>query len=198
MRTAWDLTLWPLRVDQVRLEDARTLRLVLHVEPQQPESARHHESGRDQHQQHGPQAQPGHHAKARKGAEGDGRQRAAQHARLPALGDRLNAGARRRLDREADRLAGLDKLRQSLNPERPLELGFALVRKMDGTLARSASDLAAGERVNLKFKHGERDAVIDGEGSTPPPPAPAPVATAAPKPAPRPKPTPPPSQGDLF
>ena len=125
-------------------------------------------------------------------------QRAAQHARLPALWDRLNAVAKRRLDREADRLAGLDKLRQSLNPERPLELGFALVRKTDGTLARSAADLAAGERVNLKFKHGERDAVIDGEGATPPPPPPAPATAAAPKPAPRPKPAPPTSQGDLF
>lgn len=125
-------------------------------------------------------------------------ERAAQHARLPALWDRLNAVARRRLDREADRLAGLDKLRQSLNPERPLELGFALVRKMDGTLARSAADLAAGERVNLKFKHGERDAVIDGEGATPPPPPPAPVSTAAPKPRPKPAAPPSSSQGDLF
>ena len=131
-------------------------------------------------------------------------ERAAQHARLPALWDRLNAVAKRRLDREADRLAGLDKLRQSLNPERPLELGFALVRKMDGTLARSAADLAAGERVNLKFKHGERDAVIDGEGSTPPPPPPVPAPAAAAPPKPRPKPaspppsSPPSSQGDLF
>ena len=32
MRTAWDLMLWPLRVDQVRLEDARTLRLDLQCE----------------------------------------------------------------------------------------------------------------------------------------------------------------------
>ncbi|PVM90457.1 exodeoxyribonuclease VII large subunit [Caulobacter radicis] len=125
-------------------------------------------------------------------------ERAAQHARLPALWERLNAVARRRLDREADRLAGLDKLRQSLNPERPLELGFALVRKMDGTLARSAADLAAGERVNLKFKHGERDAVIDGEGATPPPPPPAPVAAAPPKPRPKPAAPPSSSQGDLF
>ncbi len=66
------------------------------------------------------------------------------------------------------------------------------MRKADGALARSASDLAAGERVNLKFKSGDRDAVIDGEGvvhATPPP---------ALKPA-RPKPTTPkPDQGDLF
>ncbi|USQ94356.1 exodeoxyribonuclease VII large subunit [Caulobacter sp. RL271] len=121
--------------------------------------------------------------------------RAAAHARLPALWDRLQAAGRRRLVRAEDQLANLDKLRQSLNPERPLELGFALVRKGDGTLARSAADLVSGERVNLKFKSGDRDAVIDGEGGFVPPPAPAP----APAPKPRPKPaTPAADQGDLF
>jgi exodeoxyribonuclease VII large subunit len=49
--------------------------------------------------------------------------------------------------------------------------------------------------VNLKFKAGDRDAVIDGEGSTPVPPAPV----AAPRPAPRPKAPPSPTdQGSLF
>ena len=121
--------------------------------------------------------------------------RVAQHARLPALWQRLNAAGDRRLQRDADRLANLEKLRQSLNPKRPLELGFALVRKSDGTLARSAADLVSGERVNLKFKSGDRDAVIDGEGGFVPPPAPV----AAPAPKPRPKPVAPPAdQGDLF
>lgn len=121
--------------------------------------------------------------------------RVAQHARLPALWQRLNAAGDRRLQRDVDRLAGLEKLRQSLNPERPLELGFALVRKGDGTLARSAADLVSGERVNLKFKSGDRDAVIDGEGGFVPPPALA--ATPAPKPRPKPA-SPPAGQGDLF
>jgi len=95
---------------------------------------------------------------------------------------------------EADRLLALDKLRLSLNPERPLELGFALVRKADGTIARSAAELTGGERVNLKFKLGDRDAVIDGEGSGGPP---APAAPA--RPAPKPKAPPPPTdQGSLF
>jgi exodeoxyribonuclease VII large subunit len=123
-------------------------------------------------------------------------ERVAQHARLPALQDRLNAVAKRRLERETDRLIGLDKLRLSLNPERPLELGFALVRKADGTIARSAGDLASGERVNLKFKAGDRDAVIDGEGSTPV--SPAPVAAPTPRPAPKPRPAPSTDQGSLF
>ncbi|WP_168074680.1 exodeoxyribonuclease VII large subunit [Caulobacter sp. SSI4214] len=120
-------------------------------------------------------------------------ERAAAHARLPALWERLRAAGQRRLSRAEDQLTSLDKLRQSLNPERPLELGFALVRKSDGTLARSAADLVAGERVNLKFKLGDRDAVIDGQGAIPPPTAPAP----APKPRPRPH-APPTEQGDLF
>ena len=122
-------------------------------------------------------------------------ERVAQHARLPALQDRLNAVVRRRVEHESNRLAGLEKLRQSLNPERPLELGFALVRKADGTIARSAAELASGERVNLKFKLGDRDAVIDGESSGVASP---PVAAAPPRPAPKPKPTPSTDQGSLF
>ena len=119
----------------------------------------------------------------------------ARNARLPALWDRLNAGARRRLEREGDRLSNLDKLRQSLDPNRPLDLGFALVHKADGTIARAADELAAGERVSLTFRRGARDAVIDGLGSTPPaPPSPAPPARPV-----RPKPAAPPTrQGDLF
>ena len=122
-------------------------------------------------------------------------ERVAQHARLPALQERLNAVARRRLKHETDRLIGLDKLRQSLNPTRPLELGFALVHKADGGIARSASELASGERVRLQFKLGERDAVIDGESSAPTPPSsPAPPQ----RPAPKPKPAPSTDQGSLF
>ena len=122
-------------------------------------------------------------------------ERVAQHARLPALQDRLNAVVRRRVEHESNRLAGLEKLRQSLNPERPLELGFALVRKADGTIARSAAELASGERVNLKFKRGDRDAVIDGESAGVASP---PVAAAPPRPAPKPKPAPSTDQGNLF
>ena len=56
------------------------------------------------------------------------------------------------------------------------------------------ASVARGERVNLKFKQGDRDAVIDGEGSLPVPPAPI----AAPRPTPRPKAPPSTDQGSLF
>ena len=120
--------------------------------------------------------------------------RVRDHARLPLLWARLGSAAERRVARAEDQLANLDKLRLSLNPRRPLELGFALVRKADGTIIRSAGALALGDQVALQFADGEREAVIGNEGA-PPAPTPAP----APTPKPRPKPvTPSTEQGDLF
>ncbi|MBU4435138.1 MAG: exodeoxyribonuclease VII large subunit [Alphaproteobacteria bacterium] len=118
--------------------------------------------------------------------------RVAEHARLPALWTRLNAAGDRRLRRDEDRLTNLEKLRQSLNPRRPLDLGFALVRKADRSIVRSAASLGPGDWVSLQFGDGDRNAVIDGGE------APAEGMVAPPKPA-RPKPTTPkPDQGDLF
>jgi exodeoxyribonuclease VII large subunit len=113
--------------------------------------------------------------------------------RVRELFARTRPAALRGIDRAAERLTSLDKLRQSLNPERPLELGFALVRKADGSIARSAAALDSGETVTLKFKIGERGAVIDGTAGAAASPAPVP-----PKTRPAPKPGSPSGQGDLF
>ncbi|HJV40948.1 exodeoxyribonuclease VII large subunit [Caulobacter sp.] len=118
-------------------------------------------------------------------------ERARTHARLPVLWERLQSAGTRRLTRAEEQLAGLDKLRRSLDPRRPMELGFALVRKADGTIIRSSAALALGDHVALQFADGEREAVIGNDG--PPPSA------VRPAPAPRPKPPPPKTeQGDLF
>jgi len=122
-------------------------------------------------------------AAARRGPE-----RIAAHARLPALGERLTAAFTRRLARADERLGQLDKLRVSLNPNRPLELGFALVHRADGSIARSAAALAAGEAVTLQFADASRGAVIDAAGR--------PVAAAKSKPSASGSPKP--QQGDLF
>ncbi|PHY17520.1 exodeoxyribonuclease VII large subunit [Caulobacter sp. BP25] len=118
--------------------------------------------------------------------------RVAQHARLPALWDRLEEAGKRRLERAKDQLANLDKLRISLNPRRPLDLGFALVRKADGTIIRSASALALGDQVALQFADGEREAMIGNEAppsaSTPPRSSPHRAKPASPST----------QQGDLF
>jgi exodeoxyribonuclease VII large subunit len=114
-------------------------------------------------------------------------QRVAQHARLPALGERLATAFARRLARAGERLTQLDKLRLSLDPDRPLALGFARVHRADGAIVRSAGALAGGDGVRLVFGDGERGAVIDG-------PSPSPARPKAARPASEPR----SGQGDLF
>jgi exodeoxyribonuclease VII large subunit len=82
---------------------------------------------------------------------------------LDKLNLRLNRSVCRGLDRAGERLVALDKLRQSVDPNRPLERGFARVHHADGSLARSAAALASGEGVKLVFADGSRGAVVDGE-----------------------------------
>jgi len=116
-------------------------------------------------------------------AVGRVRDQAERRARLPELARRMDQAVERRLARERDRLGRIEQLRTSLNPDRPLSLGFARVHHADGGLARRAADLSAGEAVRLTFADGDRQAVVDG--------------TAPPKAARAAKP-PPASQGSLF
>ena len=108
------------------------------------------------------------------------RPRLARVERLKELEARLQAAAKRRLQAGVDRLQRLDHVRRSLDPRRPLALGFALVSKADGTLVRSAAALHPGDAVQLMFDDGVAPARIEGR-------------TAG-----KPKPPPPPGQGDLF
>lgn len=110
------------------------------------------------------------------------RKLADQAKRLSEFNLRFNRTVPLTFDREDLRIANLGKLLASLNPDSPLDRGFARVHHADGSLARSAAGLAAGEGVTLKFRDGERGAVVDG---TP--------AARTPKPKP-----PPPDQGSLF
>jgi exodeoxyribonuclease VII large subunit len=83
--------------------------------------------------------------------------------RLEAVALRLAPSTQRRIERAADRLEALDKLRRSFEPYGPLRRGFALVRGADGHLARHAADLEAGEAIRLTFVDGDRGARVDGE-----------------------------------
>ena len=96
------------------------------------------------------------------------RRRQAMADQLTGVSARLRPAADRRLARARDLLTGLEKLRLTLDPNRPLERGFARIHHADGTLARAAVDLRDGEGVRLVFKDGDRGAVVDG---TPPAPA---------------------------
>jgi exodeoxyribonuclease VII large subunit len=82
--------------------------------------------------------------------------------RLTELSTRLAPIVSRRLQREGERLASLERQRVSLNPEGPLERGYTLIRRANGRLATSARELAPAEAVRLRFKDGERNAIIDG------------------------------------
>ncbi len=75
----------------------------------------------------------------------------ARRARLPELGRRADAAIVRRLSRAAERLGHLDQMRASLDPDRPLGLGFARVHRGDGRLARSGAELTPGEALSLVF-----------------------------------------------
>jgi len=122
---------------------------------------------------------------------------ALQGERLQSVAAKLEPAIERKLDRLADRLDATAKVHRSLDPDGPLQRGFARVMRRDGSLARAGASLASGEAVSIKFGDKvTRQAVIDGDGGVAPPPQLAPPA--APRPAkPKPK-AEGPAQGDLF
>ena len=67
----------------------------------------------------------------------------------------------RRLERETERLISLERQRRSLDPKGPLARGYALIRRADGSLARSAAALYTGEQVAMEFAEGRRTAVVE-------------------------------------
>ena len=117
------------------------------------------------------------------------RPQAVQRQRLDGVVARLQPGVARSLERASERLAALSKLYVSVDPDRPLQRGFARVTRADGSIVHAGAGLASGEEVAIKFgDQVTRQAVIEGAATDP--------ATA--KPA-RPKPKAANSaQGDLF
>lgn len=114
-----------------------------------------------------------------------------QKQRLDGVAGRLQPAARRGLSRLTERLEGLAKLYVAVDPERPLQRGFARVTRGDGSIVHAGAALEGGESISIKFGDQViRQAVIDGAAAER-----APIAD--PKPVRRPKPAGPP-QGDLF
>jgi exodeoxyribonuclease VII large subunit len=108
-----------------------------------------------------------------------------QADRLAGVLSRLAPAAERNLGRVTERLTSLGKLLSAVNPDLPLDRGFARVHRSDGALVRQGASLVSGEEITLKFADAARQAVVDGAGGRP----------AKPKPAAKPAPLP---QGDLF
>lgn len=118
---------------------------------------------------------------------------------LERRGDRLSAFAARlsppllsRLNRAEDRLAGLSRALNSLNPKTP-KPGFARIDDTDGRMIASAAALAPGQSISLVFPDGARGAHVDGGEPRSGAPSSSPPSPRTPKPRPT-----PPAQGDLF
>jgi exodeoxyribonuclease VII large subunit len=117
------------------------------------------------------------------------RPQAVQKQRLDSLSARLRPCMDRRLERLSERLGALGKLYASVDPDRPLQRGFARVARADGSLVHAGASLASGEDVAITFGDKvTRQAVIDGDAA----------AAPAPKPPARKAKAPSLPQGDLF
>ncbi len=90
--------------------------------------------------------------------------------RLPDLERRLHEAMMRTLAAKSDRLLNLDKLRTSLDPDRPLDLGFARVNRKSGELVTSPDGVATGDALELTFKGGRTLDVTAGSGGAEKPP----------------------------
>ena len=107
-----------------------------------------------------------------------------QAERVAGVAARLAPTMARQLARISERLGSLSKLYASVDPDRPLQRGFARVHHADGSLARVGAALAAGEAVSLVFADTTRQAVVDGSPRPKKPSSQPSAATTA--------------QGDLF
>jgi exodeoxyribonuclease VII large subunit len=117
------------------------------------------------------------------------RPQAVQQDRLTGVAVRLQPAVERRLDRVAERLTALSKLYASVDPDRPLQRGFARVQRADGSIVHAGAALVSGEEIDIKFgDRVTRKAVVDGAAGAEPGAKPAKLRPKAPSPA----------QGDLF
>ena len=121
------------------------------------------------------------------------RPQAVQRQRLDGVAGRLRPGVLRGLERATERLGALTKLYASVDPDRPLQRGFARVTRADGSIVHAGADLASREPVAIKFgDQVTRQAVIEGAATDAPSPK---AASRAAPPKPKPAST---AQGDLF
>ncbi len=97
---------------------------------------------------------------------------------------RLAPAIKRSLDAHRKHLDASSRMLESLSHKRVLERGFVMVHREDGTLVRSATDLSAGDVVDLTFADDHKKAVIDPPRAGEAPAAPAEAPKAKPKPKP--------------
>jgi exodeoxyribonuclease VII large subunit len=75
----------------------------------------------------------------------------------------------RRLERASERLASLARMRELVNPDRPLALGFARVEDRTGHTLTNAASARSALSLTLHFADGKVDATVDGALERPAP-----------------------------
>jgi len=112
------------------------------------------------------------------------------------LSRRLSDAGTRQVQTLKDRLASLDRMRETLSYTATLQRGYAVVRG-DGQLVKTSAEASAATALEIEFADGRLSV---GAGGTPAPSATPQPVPDKPKPAPKPKAkkTPPPEQGSLF
>ncbi len=88
-------------------------------------------------------------------------------ARLEETLARARAAASRNLREQAAAIRSAAARLEALNPRAVLSRGYALVRREEGDIVRSADALKPGERVRLEFSDGAREAAVDGAAIKP-------------------------------
>ena len=80
---------------------------------------------------------------------------------LSGYGERLSHTGQKILADRALQLRNLSALLESLSFERVLERGYALVFDGAGDIISSAAKTSAGQKIKIRFKDGEKRAVVD-------------------------------------
>ena len=70
------------------------------------------------------------------------------------------------LDRADDGVAHTRARLLALSPAATLRRGYAIVQRADGTVVRSAAEVAPGERLTLRFAEDQLTAVAEAEPAT--------------------------------
>ncbi|MBE1292120.1 MAG: exodeoxyribonuclease VII large subunit [Rhodobacteraceae bacterium] len=119
-----------------------------------------------------------------------------QKDKVGDLSRRLSDAGTRQVQTLKDRLASLDRMRETLSYTATLQRGYAVVRG-DGQLVKTSAEASAATALEIEFADGRLSVGAGGAVASSAPPQPAPEK---PKPAPKPKAkkAPPPEQGSLF
>jgi exodeoxyribonuclease VII large subunit len=119
-----------------------------------------------------------------------------QKDKVSDLSRRLSDAGTRQVQTVKDRLASLDRMRETLSYTATLQRGYAVVRG-DGALVKTSTEASAASALEIEFADGRLS--VGAGGAVAPTPTPQ-SAPEKPKPTPKPKAkkTPPPEQGSLF